>query len=419
MAGEAERLLAVGLSHRTAPVEVRERVAMDDQTVRSFLSRLHSEQVVSEALVLSTCNRMELYSVPHSIDRVRAAIHEFRGPSGDSLDPYLYWYKGRDAICHLFRVASSLDSLVLGEPQILGQVKTAVRLAQETSSLGRVLRPLAQRSLSVAKRVRTETDLGRARVGIGNAGVDLALQIFGSLQGKRAMLLGVGEMGRQVARALISAGLDELIVANRTYERSVELATAHSFTPIPWERVTEYLPRADIVIAATGARQPVVTAEMVRKGLRARRFHTVFLIDLAVPRNIAPDVGGIEDAYLFNIDDLTRVVQEGKAAREVAAQAADLVVQQEADRFLQTLAVVDVKEDIRHIAGRIEQLRLAEIERSSKLTRGLDARQLKSLDALTRALVKKILHGPMGSLRTAARNGDAARVEALMEQWKE
>ncbi|MBX2797423.1 MAG: glutamyl-tRNA reductase [Myxococcales bacterium] len=419
MAAEGDRLLAVGLSHHTAPVEVRERLAMDEDTVKSMLGRLQRDEVVEEALMLSTCNRVELYAVPRSVDGLREFYGSFRGPAGERIDDMLYWYRGREAVRHLFRVASSLDSLVLGEPQILGQVKEAVRVAGESSSLGRVLHPLTQRTLSIAKRVRNQTDIGKSRVGIGNAGVDLALQIFGGLEGKRCMLIGVGEMGRQVAVALLSAGLEELLVANRTFERSVQLASEFGGTPVPYERLQDYLPRADIVLAATGATKPIVTVPMVRTALRHRRYRTIFLVDLSVPRNVDPGVDELEDAYLFNIDDLSRVVEEGREARAQAAADAMQIVEAEADRFIASLRQIDINDDLRQMAATAEALRQAEVVRSRKLVAGLDDAQLASLDAMTKALVKKLLHRSMTAVRTAAKEGDVDKVQILLEPWKE
>jgi glutamyl-tRNA reductase len=420
MAADGDRLLAVGLSHHTAPVEIRERLAFDEAGVRSTLLRLvRTDQALEEAFLISTCNRVELYAVPRSMEAVQAFFGNYRGPQGERIDNYLYWYRGREAVRHLFKVASSLDSLVVGEPQILGQVKDAVRLAEESSTLGRVLYPLTQRTMSVAKRVRSETEIGQNRVGIGNAGVDLAMQIFGTLDGKRAMLVGVGEMGRQVARALLSAGLSELLVANRTFERSVELAAEHGGTPVPYERLAEYLPRADIVITATGAQTPILTVPMVKQTLRDRRYRTIFLIDLSVPRNVEPEVANIDDAYLFNVDDLSRVVEEGKAARDVAAKQALKLVDDEADLFIASLRELDVSQDLRVMNDLAEKLRLGEMERSKKLLSALDGPQLEQLDAMTKALVKKMLHRQMMAVRSAAKAGDAEKVRLLMDLWRD
>jgi glutamyl-tRNA reductase len=312
----AERpILALGVNHHTAPVEIRERLALDEAGVRRHLELLRSRGLASEALLLSTCNRVELYAVPgeSGTEGLLDWFRTFRGPRGESLDRFLFRHDGPEAVRHLFRVASSLDSLVVGEPQILGQVKEAVRVAEESRSLGRVLGALCRRTLQVAKKIRTDTEIGRNRVGVGNAGVDLALQIFGGLEGRRALLLGVGEMGTQVAHALKVAGLAELVVANRTFERAVEFATAESATAIPWDRFEEYLSRVDIVIAATGSSKPIVDRAMVATALRRRRWQPLFLVDLSVPRNVDPKVDELDGAYLFNVDDLRQVVDQGRA----------------------------------------------------------------------------------------------------------
>lgn len=414
----ARELLAVGLSHHTAPVEVRERMAMDEATVRERLDRLRAEGAVSEALLLSTCNRVELYAVPEDIRAIEAFMREQRGPGGEAIDKYLYWHRDVDAVRHLFRVASSLDSLVIGEPQILGQVKDAVRVAAESQAMGRVLDRLTRQTMTVAKRVRTETRIGQSRVGIGNAGVDLALQIFGGLQGKRALLVGVGEMGRQVARAMVGAGIEELVVCNRTYERSVEAAAEFKGTPIAWDRMQEYLARVDVVITATGAKKPIITAEHVGKALRARRWRPLFLVDLSVPRNIASDVEALEEAFLFNVDDLTQVMEEGQREREAAAAEAGKLVEDEAMRFMARLNEIDIGEHIGTITRHAEQIRISEMDRSAKVLESLEPSQRKAVEAMTKAMMKKLLHGQIHAVRTAAKSGDEAALEALLRPWK-
>jgi glutamyl-tRNA reductase len=419
MVADADRILALGLSHRTAPVEIRERLALDEPRVRAFLERLRSDGVADEALLISTCNRVELYAVPRDEARVREALLEHRGPRGESIEPYLYGFHGREAVRHLFRVASALDSLVLGEPQILGQVKDAVRVADESGSLGRLLHPLTQRGLAVAKRVRTETEIGRSTVGIGNAGVDLALQIFGDLRGKKCLLMGTGEMGRQVARALLHSGLDSLLVTNRTFQHAVDLAAEFSGTAVPFERLDDWLPQADIVLVATGAPRYLLEPHHIRRAMRARRYQAMFFVDLSVPRNVDPAIGDLEDAYLFNVDDLTRVVEEGREARAAAAAAADRLVSEEADRFVTGLADLDLGRDIARITQGAEAIRQAELARSKRLTDALDEAGRAQLDALTRAIVKKMLDQPIRELRSAAKAGDAASVALLSRLFDE
>ncbi len=410
-------VLAVGLSHHTAPVEVRERMAMDEARVRENLHRLRREGAVREALLLSTCNRVELYAVPADMQAIHEFLREHRGPNGEPIDPYLYWHRNEAAVRHLFRVASSLDSLVIGEPQILGQVKNAIRIAEEEKALGRTLNTLTRHTVSVAKRVRTETRIGASRVGIGNAGVDLANMIFGGLAGKRALLCGVGEMGRQVSRAMVNAGLEELIVANRTYARSVECAQAYGGTPIQWERMHEYLSRVDVVITATGASRPIIERSHVQRALAARRYRSLLLIDLAVPRNIARDVDDLEQAFLYNVDDLTAVMEQGKAERQIAADEAVRLVEEEASRFMAKLEEVRVGRHIGAMTRAAEQIRREELERSARILDTLDPRQRKAVEAMTRAMIKKVLHRPIAQLRAAARDGAHDQVEILARAW--
>ncbi len=417
MRADADRLVAVGLSHHTAPVEIRERLAFDEPKTLAFLQRLRDEKAVDEALLISTCNRVELYAVQSDPERMRATLLEYRGPHGESIEPYLYWHHGRDAVRHLFRVACALDSLVVGEPQILGQVKEAVRVAESAGSLGRMLFPLAQRGLSVAKRVRTETEIGRSTIGIGSAGVDLALQIFGDLVGKRCLLIGTGEMGRQIARALLTSGLAELAVTSRTFQHAVDLAQDHGGTAVPYDRLDDWLVRADIVLVATGAALPIITAEQVRRALRARRYQPIFFVDLSVPRNVETSVADVGDAYLFNVDDLTRVVEKGKCERATAAEAADRLVAEEAERFVAGLAELDAGREIGRITQAADAVRLAELGRSRRLVESLDAEGREQLDALTRALVKKLLDHQIRELRDAARTGDNTRLEWLRRLW--
>lgn len=411
---DANTLVALGLSHHTAPVDVREQLAMDEPRIVETLRRMQAEGVAREAFLLSTCNRVELYSVADDPDALTRYL-----PRGSSLSRYLYRHQGSDAVRHFMRVACSLDSLVVGEPQILGQVKDAVRLAEEAQTLGKLLHPLTQRTFSVAKRIRNETDIGKNRVGIGNAGVDLALQVFGGLDGKRAMLVGTGEMGRQVAQALLGEGLAELLVTSRTDANAKALADQVEATAVPWDRLGEYLARVDIAIVATGSRTPVLTGSMVYQALKARRWRPIFLIDLSVPRNVAPDVDELEEAFLFNIDHLEQVVAEGQKARAQAARSATAMVDDEAVRFVKSLSQIHVGREIGRITKAAELLRLEEMERSRKLLEGLDEDQQKALDAMTRALVKKMLHGQIHALREAAKDGDGPRLEAIKGLWSE
>ena len=416
---DIQDLVAVGLNHHTAPLEVRERVALDDAATKEHLRTLLNQGVCAEAFLVSTCNRVELFGVTEtgSDQSVFDYFCAMRGASG--IASHLFLRRGRDAVVHLFRVAASLDSLVVGEPQILGQIKSSVRLAEESESLGRLLRPLMRRTLSVAKRVRTETQIGQSTVGVGSAGVELSSQIFGDLRKRRAMLIGAGEMGLEVAKALQRSGLDELIVINRTFQNGVTLATEVGGTPVPFERMAEYLARVDIVLAATSAPNVILQVEMVRAALRKRKYKPLFLMDLSVPRNIDPRIDQLDAAYLFNVDDLSGLVEQGRNARKSAALGAQSMIEEEANRFLESMAAVELGPKITALSQRLETLRLQELEKSKRWIDGLSDAEKEGLETLTRSMMKKVLHGPVTSMREAGNAGDHDRIRTILNLWKE
>lgn len=411
--------MSVGVSHHTAPVAVRERFALDEDGVRAELARLRSSGLAREAMLVATCNRSELYVVPETdaVDRLRAHVFRPRAGLDEPSERYLVWREGEEAVRHLFRVASALDSLVVGEPQILGQVKDAVRVAAVEGALGPVLHRLAQRTLWVAKQVRTHTELGRHTVGVGNAGVALAGRIFSSLQGRRALLVGTGEMGRQVARAMVGAGIGELLVTNRTFATAVEVAAEHGGVAVPFERLDAWLGQVDVVIVATGASRPVIDASQVAAAVRERRGRPLFLVDLAVPRNVDPRVDAIDSAYLFNLDDLTAVVQGGLAARRAAVDVAERTCAEQADRFARRLADLGVHDRIGQLVRHVEGLREVEIERSARLLSTLTDEQRAGVDTLLRAFAKKVLHAPIAKVREASREGDESTIDAILGAW--
>lgn len=419
MAHEIDNLVAVGLNHHTAPLEIRERLAMDEISIKEHLSMLVNNGVCKEAFLLSTCNRVELFGVPR-ISSSQSLLDYFcsiRGAHG--VAPHTFRREGTDAVAHLFRVASSLDSLVVGEPQILGQVKTAVRLAEETETLGRLLRPLTRRTFSLAKKIRTHTQIGESTVGVGSAGVDLARQIFGELRSRRAMLIGTGHMGVEVAKSLQHAGLDELIIVNRTFEHAVDLAQQVGGTPVSMERLAEYLPRVDIVLAATAARQPILNVDTVRRALKKRKYKPLFLMDLSVPRNIAPAIDELDAAYLFNVDDLAGIVEQGHKARREASRQAEEMVHTEVTQFVRLMSDVEIGPMISRLTEKVESIRMQELKRSRRFMDGLSEEQQEELEVVTTAMVRKILHGPLRTLREAGRDGDIAQVRRILELWKD
>ena len=304
-------IVLVGLNHRTAGVDVRERFALVDFCSRENWA-LPCDDVIGEAMILSTCNRVELLATGHGdvAGRILERWATARGTDPEELRPYVYIYKNMDAVRHLFSVASSLDSMILGEPQILGQLKSAYRKAAACHATGVILNRLLHKAFSVAKRVRTETAVASSAVSISYAAVELAKRIFGEMQHHKAMLVGAGEMAELAATHLLQAGVDEILVANRTFSRGEELARQFNGRALPFESLASHLTEVDIIITSTGSPDPVIRARDIRGVLKARKNRPMFFIDIAVPRDIDPDVNGLDNVYLYDIDDLKEVVEE-------------------------------------------------------------------------------------------------------------
>jgi len=409
-------LVSLGLNHRTAPVEVRERIAIAAPEIAQHFLAIREQSLSEETVILSTCNRVELYAVVPPDDggagltRYLARAHGLRQKE---LHGHLYRFTGTEAVSHLFRVASSLDSMVVGEPQILGQVKSAFRLARENGAIGRVMHPLMRRTLSVAKRIRTETRIGQASVSVGTSGVDLARQVFGRLDDKRALLLGAGEMGTLVARALLAHGAEELVVANRTWQRAVDLSLQFGGTAIHLDQVDGYLERVDIAIVSTSTSGHLLTRARMASVMRARRYRPLFLVDLSVPRNVAPDVHELEGAYVFNIDDLSEVARAGLEKRQREATVAEQIVRDEAARCYESLGARSADPVITRITRVAEDARVAELERSQAVLADMTEEQRAVVDAMTRSMMKRTLHNVIRQARAHAAAGDEDALRTL------
>jgi len=410
-------IIAVGLSHHTAPVEVRERLAVPAAAVPALLRALCQEGMGSEALLLSTCNRVELYAVPapgKDVAEMATWLAERSGLVPRKTLPYLYQHHGDAAVRHLFRVTSSLDSMVLGEPQIVGQVREAYRVAQESESAGPVLHRVMDRALLVAKRVRSETRIAREAVSIGRAGVELARQVLGTLEGRAALLIGAGEHGRVVARSLLDYGLTELAVANRTFSRGAEVAREFGASAVPLEEVPRYLERVDIVMTSTSAGRFLIEHGELAHTVRKRRFRSLVLIDLSVPRNIDPAVDRLDGVFRFDVDDLRQVAESGRTAREEASHDAERIVDEEADRCWTWLVNADLHARIGAMTRQGERIRQGELARAQALLERLAEDDRKVLDAMTRAMIKKLLHDPIRIARKLAEEGDSHGVDILL-----
>ena len=406
------KVFLIGLSHHTAPVEVRERAAIPDSSLGEALDTLRRESGAEEALILSTCNRVELTAaMPEgSDDRALAGfLAAHRGLSLEWLDPYLYRYEDERAIRHLFRVAASLDSMVLGEPQVLGQLKAAYTAARECGALGGFLDTVLTRAFAVAKRVRSETEIGRSAVSVSYAAVELARQIFGQLCEKRVLLVGAGKMSELAARHFQRAGCSQVFVTNRTRARADELAEQIAGTVLDYASYGSRLHEMDIVLTSSGASEHLLTRDQMAKVLEKRRHRPVFLIDIAVPRNIDPKVNELEGAFLYDIDDLGRAIDENRKAREREAGQAEQLIEAEVVRLIERLKAREVGPLIAGLHEQLEHLAKAEMERFRTKLGSLTPVQEEALMGYTRSLLNKIAHAPVVELKRAAARteGDA------------
>ena len=409
-------LVAVGISHHTAPLEVRERLAVNAESVPRVLQQFHRDRLVREAVLISTCNRVELYAVSQvDADRLAGSLAESGGLRARLVGPHFYRFSERDALRHLFRVASSLDSLVIGEPQILAQVKEAYRVAAEARTAGPVLHRVMRQALQVGKRVRTETGIAREAVSVGRAGVELARQVLGELKGRSALLVGAGAHGKLVARSLLSFGLSELVVANRTFERAVDLARTFGASAAHLDAIGEYLPRVDVVVTSTGAGRVLISRSDVAGALRKRRYRPLVMIDLSVPRNIASDVNDLDAVYRFDIDDLRQVADRGRELRAEAAVEAERIVSDEVERCWRGLVGAEVNRRIGAVARHAEEVRVAEVARSRAVLDAADPAVREAVEAMSKALIKKLLHRPFTEARRMAESGESLAADHLLE----
>lgn len=395
-------LILIGINHKTAPVELRECLAPESEAVAPMLGQALNLPGVNEALLVSTCNRVELLASVETQDVQPLLTNVLTGGrpvDPADLDKALYIHHGDDAVRHIFRVASSLDSLVVGEPQILGQIKDSFRLASDVGSCRAVLNRLLHTTFRVAKRVRSETNIGGAAVSVPYAAVQLAKKIFDELNGLHALLIGAGEMAELAAEHLLAGGVASITVANRTLERAVELSRRFGGKARTMDELPECLAQADIVITSTGATEPVVTKAMAKSALKKRRHKPVFFIDIAVPRDIDPAVNQISGCFVYDIDDLTQVVEQNRANRTEEASQAELIVAEEVVKFRQWLRELSVAPTIASLSNKAEEIRQAEIDHTMRGA-GFTPDQAQAIDRLTKALTKKILHDPILFLKS-------------------
>jgi glutamyl-tRNA reductase len=400
-----KEIVIVGMNHRSAPVEVRESVAFENGYVRDALSRLSCYPTVQESVILSTCNRVEVVAAVSdaqtACDDMKLFFDEQRADRGTNiLEDHLYSYRGSDAVRHLFRVAASLDSMVVGEPQILGQLKEFYNAAREAGTVGTLLHRLFHRSFFVAKRVRTETGIASRAVSVSSVAVDLAKRIFDSFSDKTVLLIGAGKMGDLMARQLQRSGVKSLMVTNRTFERAVALAERMHGSPILFEDFPRYLKLADLVIGCTGSPEILIDAPAVERVLRERKQQAMFFIDIGDRRNFDPAINDVDNAYLYNIDDLKEVAEENLQERSAEAEKAEEIILQEVERFGHWVSSLQRAPTITALRARFDEIRRRELARSlSGSLKTLSAEQRQALDDMTEAMINKMLHVPISQLK--------------------
>ncbi|TAJ07436.1 MAG: glutamyl-tRNA reductase [Nitrospirae bacterium] len=411
-------IIAVGLSHKTAPVEVRERLAVPESRLGEALHRLCGYQGIKEGVLLSTCNRVEVYAVVDDVDAGFARVQEFLADthlslSSEQLTPHLYWHTDGRAISHLFRVAASLDSMVIGEPQILGQLKDAFEASLTHKASGVVLNKLLQKAISTAKRVRTETKIAETAVSVSYAAVELAKKIFSNLSEKTVLLVGAGEMAKLAAKHLINNGVQRVMITTRNPQGAIELAQRFNGTSIPFDEFRRAMAEADIVLCSTGAAHYLIRAADVEEAVRRRMNRPIFLIDISVPRNIEPAVKDIDNAFLFDIDDLEMRVEQNREERRREAVKAEGMIEEEVVTSLQWLKSLDVTPTIVALRKRAEDIKQTEIDKVMARLGHLSAQERGAIEGLASAIVNKLLHGPLVTLKAEAHSaGSSMYVEA-------
>jgi glutamyl-tRNA reductase len=417
LANPRPHLFVLGLNHRSAPVEVRERLAFNNGALAPALHRLVDTKVVREGTIISTCNRVEIVTCTPDLaiadEKVRTFLAEEQRMARTLFEDHLYRLVGKEAVRHLFRVAASLDSLVVGEPQILGQVKDAYTAASTCGTLGEVLHRCFHKTFAVAKRVRSETQIAARAVSVSSAAVELARKIFDRLGDKTAMVIGAGEMGELAVRHLQNHGIGNILVTNRTFSRAVELAREFKGTVVPFEQFHKHLRLTDIVIGSAGGNDYLLGPEVVEETLRERRRRPMFFIDLGVPRNFDPRLNDLENVFLYDIDDLQHVIEGNKDEREREAMKAEAIVAEEVEAFWQWFSGLEVTPTIVALRERAEAIRQRELEKTLASLKDLSPHAQKAMESLSTGIINKLLHPQIAYLKNVGRGGETSEAVDL------
>lgn len=405
-------LVAIGINHKTATVDLREKVAFSPDKIHDAMRSLASRTKTGEAVIISTCNRTELYTNTGDEAEVISWLEEYHQLSHEDVEPCLYKFEGQEVAQHLMRVSSGLDSLILGEPQILGQVKQSFVKAKEAGSVAITMDRLFQNTFSVAKKIRTETEIGTAAVSVAFAAVSMAKHIFSSLSTTKVLLIGAGETIELVARHLKDNGVDSMVVANRTLSRAEGMCEEFGATAITLEQIPDYLPQADIVISSTASPLPILGKGMVEKALKQRRHQPMLLVDIAVPRDIEAEVAELDDAFLYTVDDLQSIIEQNMASRREAAEQAELIAEEQSHLFMEWVRSLESVDSIREYRTASMAVKDELVERAiNKLAQGGDSEKL--LLELANKLTNKLIHAPTQALTVASRQGDLNSIGQL------
>ena len=410
-----DSIILIGLNHKTAPVDIRECLAFSQDEIRDALNALRALGVVEEAMLFSTCNRVELLITARehlpAVEAAKKFLARFKQLPLDAFESSLYQHQGEAAVRHVFRVAASLDSMVLGEPQILGQIKAAYRTATEQKTSGVILNRLLHKTFFVAKRIRTETGIGDHAVSISYAAIELGRKIFGHLQGKQVMLIGAGEMAELAVEHLIRQRSGHIYVANRTFERGMELASAYNGTAIRFEEIPDYVKQVDIIISSTGAKGYILHKPQIKSVMRGRRNRPIFFIDIAVPRDIDPQINTLNNVYVYDIDDLKDVVDDNLEDRNREAHKANRIIDEAVINFRRWFQELGVVPTIKALRLKVQEVGRQEVRKTLQQMSHLPVQDQQAIERMTEALINKILHEPTRYLKSNGCQKD--RAEAL------
>jgi glutamyl-tRNA reductase len=416
-------VVLVGLSHKTAPVEIREELALDINRVPDFLRECLVQPSIIEVFALFTCNRVEILASTNNSsaaeDSIKNFLSSYQHIPLSEFEKYLYFHRRRDTVRHLFRVSSSLDSMMLGEPQILGQIKEAYAVAAKQKATQVILNRLIHRSFFVAKKVRTETNIASGAVSVSHAAVDLATKIFSDLDQHTALLIGAGEMAELALRHLIGHQIGNIMISNRTYERAIKTAELYDARPYPLDRLPELLIDADIVVTSTGSPRYLIDPPMVSEALKKRKQKPIFFIDIAVPRDVDPRIDDIDNVYRYDIDDLQAVVKINYEDRQQEVLKAEKIIDNEVTQFFRWLKTMEMTPTIVALKDKMEEVRINELQKTFGSLGHLNEEDKRSIEIMTQALLNKILHDPVTMLKEIHLNGDSPiYVEALRRLFR-